>query len=694
MNLAGIIILSVVGTGISSIAVQIITIREFLTQFSGNEITISLVLFCWLVISGIGSLASRSIKSSLFMYSVLALVTGIFPLAQIIAIRILRDVIFIHGESPGLYPTFFFILGLSAIYTFMIGLILPYSLGVIRQDKRDLTTGGLYITDNIGDIGGGILTSFILVYFFTPFKVIALTSSLLLFISLVLLIYLKRYVLFLAAFICVVVFFGASFEKGFEIRTLYNQYGPNILSYQESPFGRIVLTEENGEYTFWESGMPIYSTSNIIDAEEKVHYPLCQLEKVEDVLLVSGGMGETLDEILKYSPNSVDYVELDPALTKIAARFGILRKKAGVSIITADGRKYIANTDKKYSAVILDLPEPDNFQINRFYTGQFFAQAKGALKKHGILSFSLIANPNYLSEVRIKKLSSIYNALKNSFSRVLLIPGEEIYFLASDGELTPDVPIRLKEKSIPTSYIEGYYYGNVTEDRIRSINKCMDPEEFSNMDFQPRVLNIMFKEWFKKYGTSPGLFMAVLLALLAFYLFIIRREEYVLFSTGFATMGTEILVLISFQVIYGYVYLKVGLIITAFLSGLLPGAILGNRWKKGRKRVLIKTEAWMILLLLAALLWISFSQHILPEKVFFLYGLFFSVLCGIQFPVAAEMIGEHKSPAANLFAADLVGAGSGTLVIGVLSIPLWGIHAAIIILILVKLISAIVVLRG
>ncbi|MEJ2725045.1 MAG: hypothetical protein P8175_10460 [Deltaproteobacteria bacterium] len=45
LQLKPLIIGSVVGTGISSIAVQLISVREFLTQFHGNEVTISLVLF-------------------------------------------------------------------------------------------------------------------------------------------------------------------------------------------------------------------------------------------------------------------------------------------------------------------------------------------------------------------------------------------------------------------------------------------------------------------------------------------------------------------------------------------------------------------------------------------------------------------------------------------------------------------------
>ncbi len=694
MNLTNLIIISIIGAGISSIAVQIITVREFLSQFSGNEITISLVLFCWLMVSGLGSLASKFFKKkSVTFYSILALIIGLLPLIQIIAIRFFRDTIFIHGESPGFYPIFFFILILSAPYTFLIGFILPYSLTVIRAKGREFTSGALYITDNIGDITGGILFSFILVYFFNHFKIIALTSLLLILISLVLIICLKRYLLFLVAFLSVTLFFALAFEKRFELWTLSNQYGPNIVNYQESPYGRIVLTKEIEQYTFWESGTPTFSTFNVINSEEKVHYPLCQLDKIEDVLLVSGGMGETFNEILKYSPRRIDYVELDPALIKVASQYGLLSPGGKVTIIPTDGRKYITNSNKKYSAIILDLPEPDTFQINRFYTSEFFDKAKRILKKDGILSFSLIANPTYLSEVRVKKLSSIFNTVKKYFHNVLLIPGEEVYFLASDGKLTADIPLKLRKRSITTSYIDGFYYGNVTKERIKSINESINPDEFINTDFHPRVINIMFKEWFKKYGTSPNWFIATLIGLLVFYVSLIKREEYLLFSTGFAVMGVEMLILFSFQVIYGCIYLKVGAIITCFLLGLLPGAVLGNRWKKRGKDMLIMAEVGMILLLMTYLIWVTFYQSMMPEIVFFLYGFTFSMLCGVQFPVAAEIIGEKKSPAAGLFAADLVGAGAGTLAIGTLLIPLLGIQAAIIALIFIKIASTFVILK-
>ena len=53
------IISSVIGTGLSTVPVQLLTVREFLSQFHGNEITISLALSCWLLLTGLGSLAAK-----------------------------------------------------------------------------------------------------------------------------------------------------------------------------------------------------------------------------------------------------------------------------------------------------------------------------------------------------------------------------------------------------------------------------------------------------------------------------------------------------------------------------------------------------------------------------------------------------------------------------------------------------------
>jgi spermidine synthase len=453
-----------------------------------------------------------------------------------------------------------------------------------------------------------------------------------------------------------------------------------------------VITKEGPQHTFWESGTPFYSDVDIVNREEKIHYALSQLEEVRSVLLVSGGLGETLAEVSKYAPSSVDYVELDPNLTRVAQEIGLMVQSPSLTILHDDGRHYIKGASKKYDAVIVDLPEPDTFQLNRFFTSEFFSLVKKVLQKEGILSFSLDTSPNYLSDIQRSKLSVLYNTAKEHFRNVLILPGEKAYFLCRDGDLWSDVPARLALKSVTTSYVEGFFHGNVTQERIEELRKKLDPKAPANTDFEPRIMTALFQEWFAKHGSSPKVFGVVALGLTMLYLIFLRREEYVLFTTGFANMGVEMLVIFTFQVMYGYIYLKLGSIVTAFLMGLLPGALFGNLFKGRGWIPFIISEIVLFSLLVVFYVGISFSEGDIPQSYFLGYGFAFSFFCGYQFPLAASLIDEKESPAAGCLAADFIGAAVGTLVTGAIFIPLLGIQMAIIFLILVKISSNMIVL--
>ena len=693
-NLKRLLVWSIIGTGISSVTTQLLTIREFLTQFHGNEITISLVIFCWLLTSGLGSLAARFIGGhSLKVYVPLLYVVGIWPLFQIVVIRGLRDVFFIHGASPGFYQILLYILVAVAPYCLITGFILPCSQKVFNSHGHSFTSGDLYVTDSVGDIAGGFLFSFILVYFLKPFAIIAVTSAMLLGMALLLLYGHRRYLFLSAAVMGTACFYffclNAEFEKG----TLSRQYG-EIVKYIESPYGRIVVSQEGDQRTFWESGNPLYSDSNILESEEKVHYPLSQLDKVDNVLLVSGGLGETLKEISKHEPEHLDYVEIDPALTSAGQEMGAIPRAPFLEISHMDARKFVKNRSGAYDAIIIDLPDPDTFQINRFFTREFFGFAKQALKKDGVLSIAMNYSPNYIGEIRKKKLSILYNSAKPHFVHVMPISGRQVYFILSDRKLSEDIPLLLKKKKITTSYIDGYYYGDVTPERLLQVREAMGVSEDTNSDFEPGLIGVVFQEWFARHDSSPLYFIAGIMILVLIYFAFMKKEEYVLFTTGFTAMGSEILVIFVFQVLYGYIYLQIGAIITASLLGLLPGAVVGKRWKRSGRLKLLVSEVAMISLLVVFFLWLSYSGTE-PQPFFFLLFCFvFSFFCGFQFPVLTEMIGEEKSPAAGCFAADLCGAAVGTVVTGAVLVPIWGMKYGAGFLIMMKLSSMAVTVFG
>ena len=649
-------------------------------------------MFIWLSFTGLGTLVARFYKPpSITFYSFLILLIALWPVPQLILIRYLREAFFIHGVSFGFYQISVYIAATIFFYCLLVGFVLPNALEVLKNRHHDFTSGELYITDNIGDIVGGAIFSFVLVYLLNPFKILAVTSGLLILTSFLLLFSFRKHNLLLVSFVFVSVFYLAALNSRFEQSTLGSQYG-DIVRYQESPFGRIIISKEGSQHTFWESGTPLYSDADIIGSEEKIHYPLSQVDTIENVLLVSGGLGETIGEIVKHNPKHIDYVELDPYLTGVAQSAGFLKANPILTLINQDARSYMKCTNKKYDSIIIDLPDPDTFQLNRFFTSEFFSIVKRILNRRGVLSFGMDYSQNYISGITKQKLSTVFNTLQSYFSNVIILPGEKAFFICGNGEIFTDIPERLRMKSVSTRYIEGFYYGNITNERIDWIRGNIDSEEYINTDFEPRMMNIVFNEWFSKYDSSPRPFVAVIFIIVLLYLVFMRKEEYILFSTGMAAMGAEMLIIFTFQVIYGYVYLKIGAIVTVFLIGLLPGAALGYLFREKKIKSLIISDIIILFLLIFYFIWIDFIRNEPHQAYFLIYCFLFSFFCGFQFPVATWMVGEKMSPAAGCLAADLAGASVGTLVVGTIMIPLWGIESAILFIIIIKISSSMIIL--
>ncbi|RZB30736.1 MAG: spermidine synthase [Desulfobacteraceae bacterium Eth-SRB1] len=690
------VILVVIATGISSVVTQLLIIREFLAQLQGNEFVIALILFSWLITGGIGTLLARLVARRLWRPTAcrlgwLSFCLAFLPALQILVIRRLRDILFIHGSSIGFYPVLGYIFFTVAPYCLLVGFVLPYSLFLFRVEDPDYPGTRIYMTDNLGDVAGGALFSFILVYLFSPLQAVFLGNLPLVAASCFLFVSIRRMhpAAFIGAGLALVILLSGIY---FEPATLVPREG-ELVHYKESRYGRISVHKDREQYTLFIDGTPVFSSQNLNMAEEAIHYPLSQVSDPENILLISaeGGM---MTELQKYRPAGVDYVELDPEVSHVLFRFGLIKNIPGLNVINQDARAYLAGSDKIYDAIIVNLPEPETFQINRFFTGRFFELARTHLALHGVFGFSVQGFDNYLAEPQRRKISSLYNTVSDHFKHVLLLPGERIFFLCSDNPINIDIPACLEKKGIPTSYISGFFYGNLTHERIVGLNNMIDPSTPENIDEFPQLIRLMFLQWFAKFSTSPYGFIAGLTVLLIIYLVRIAREEFVLFSTGFMAMGSEILVIFAFQIFFGYIYFQIGLIVTVFLAGLLPGAWFGERMRGRGRLMLALTDGLLIILI--ALFMIAVKQYgdRLPVAVFLIFGFVVSLTCGCQFPVALRLRGGDNPAATRAFSADLIGAAFGTLITSVALIPCFGIIWTAAGLIGLKLTSIIVIATG
>jgi len=665
----------IIATGISSVVTQLLIIREFLSQFQGNEFVIALILFNWLALGGIGTLLAQGITHRFLQATVnrlgwLSLVLTCLPAIQIFAIRRLRDVFFIHGSSVGFYPTLAFTFFTIAPYCLLIGFVLPFSLFVIRTENPNYPGIRVYITDNIGDITGGALFSFALVYLVTPLQAAFLANLPLLVATAFLFSSTSRHFPYHVAGIGIafIIIIGGMVLESSSMEPVEGK----LVYYSESRYGRIEVHQGHEQFTLFLSGIPLFGSKNLSIAEETVHYPLSQLSHVQNLLLISaeGGM---MTEVLKHNPASVDYVELDPKVAAVQFKFELIKKIPGLNVIHQDGRAYLENSNKIYDAIIVNLTEPDTYQVNRFFTDHFFALAKKHLSEQGVLSFSMRGFDNYLAEPQRQKLSSLYNTATEYFKHVRMLPGQKIFFLCRSLPIETDIPANLDKKEIQTRYISGYYYGNLTPERIKYLNTLVDPETPKNRDYFPQLMRLMFLQWFTKFSTSPTIFIVVLIILCLIYLVRISAEEFVLFSTGCTVMGAEVLVIFAFQIFFGYIYLQIGIIITVFLLGLLPGALFGERFRDQGRKTLVITDMLMIALMGLLILLVKYMGRPLPVLFFMTFGFLISLLCGFQFPVALYLRGGDAPAVTRTFSADLIGAACGALVTNVWLIPYFGI---------------------
>ncbi len=686
----------ITATGIASVATQLVTIRELLAQFQGNEFVIALILFNWLILGGAGTLLSRiftghsrlATPEKLAWISFTLLCLSVF---QVMAIRELRDVFFAQGASVGFYPTLVYCFCTIAPYSLVIGFVLPYSLFVIRNIIPSCPGARVYIADNIGDIAGGALFSFLLVHLTTPFQSLLLAGLPLLITACLLFPSETRCrpkPVLGAGLTLAVLLSGVLLEY----RTLAPLQG-KLAFYRESCYGRIEVHQDREQFTLFLEGKPVYSNNNPALAEETIHYTMAQTEQTRHILLISAHSG-IMKELEKYSPDKIDYLEIDPDVTSALFRFGLLKKINGLHIINQDGRAWLMNSKNVYDAIIVSLPEPETFQLNRFFTDRFFKLAKQRLSPGGVLGFSVKGFENYLPEPQRQKISSLFNTAAESFRHIIMLPGGNIFFLCSDTLITADIPARLNEKKIQTNYISSFYYGNVTTERIASLNELVDRDQPINQDLSPSLIRLMFSQWFLKFSSSPAGFAAILVVIFLIYLLRITKEEFVLFSTGCMNMGAEILVIFAFQIFFGYIYLQIGLIITIFLAGLLPGAWLGETFIQKKRGTLVITDIMLIIVtgfFIAAVY--SFGDR-LPVFFYLFTGFLFSIACGCQFPVALHLSGDSDNAAVRMFSADLVGAAFGTIAASLVLIPFVGIIWTAVILLCLKIISLLVIILG
>lgn len=683
---------SVVLLGFTSLITQVICLREFLSVFNGNELVAGTVLANWMVLTGLGASLGRIIRTghnhSKFTFYAL-IFTALLPLITVILLNVLKSGFFGPGVMNGITQIFFFSLLLLTPFCLLSGFLFTHYSSWYSGLQKTNQIERVYSLEAVGSLLAGLLYSFLLIFFLRSLQTLAL---LLLLNILVAVFFFRKEIPVMQRIILSLSTLGILFFVFFTRADILikKDLFPNqeILSMKDTPFGNLTVTKSSGQVNFFENLVLTSGSENITGAEETVHFPMLQHPSPSSVLLIGGGIGGEIREILKYSIKKIDYVEMNPWMIQTGKKYNHALNDTMVSLVQSDARTYIRNTNENYDVVIIQMPSPTSAQVNRFYTLEFFRELKGKLNPGAMVSFGLPSTENYVSEAAADVQSVIYNTLSAIFRNIILLPGDRNYFIASDSMLSKNIVTLAEQKQPDAVYVNSYYLDDKSlEQRSNMIMSRLEPDTPLNRDFRPVAYLMETGYWLSHFNLRNGIILIIGLAFMSLFVINRGRTETGLFITGFSSASAEVMILFAFQLVFGYMYHASAVIITVFMAGLATGAALRKRmlpepeFKDFRKIQFI--QAGFLILIPVMIYGIKhFNLPYIPVYlIFFISTAGIALLTGMQFSVASLIKrGEINAISGRLYSSDLFGSALGAFLVSVFLFPVTGLFTVFLIL--------------
>ena len=204
-----------------------------------------------------------------------------------------------------------------------------------------------------------------------------------------------------------------------------------IIFAETTPYQHIVVTQSQfGAMRCYINGhIQFSSTDEYIYHENLVHPAMSLVKKPKRVLILGGGDGLAVREVLKYpSVKEIVLVDLDPAMTDLAANHPLfsqlndqslrspkvkLKASKGISvgesypleipnqrrigfesladsapslsIINIDAVTYAKTTSELFDIIICDFPDPSSPELSKLYSLRFYGEIKKRLAPDGYL---------------------------------------------------------------------------------------------------------------------------------------------------------------------------------------------------------------------------------------------------------------------------------------------------------------------
>jgi len=171
-------------------------------------------------------------------------------------------------------------------------------------------------------------------------------------------------------------------------------FGDPVIYAKTTVYQRLVLTRWKDDLRLYINGNLQFSTRDEHRYHEALVHPILgALPQARRVLILGGGDGLALREVLRYPQiQQATLVDLDPAMTQLFstnAELVALNKNAfhdpRVRLINGDAAQWLEQNAEVYDAIIMDFPDPSNFGLGKLFSVPMYRLVARHLSEHGLV---------------------------------------------------------------------------------------------------------------------------------------------------------------------------------------------------------------------------------------------------------------------------------------------------------------------
>ena len=727
-------VLSITTTGFAATVAQIIILRELLVLFYGNELSAGLIFAGWLVWSGLGSGLAAKWASKIHAHTTLIrlMLVGLAALLplSVLFIRATRIIWTLPaGELPSIGKMLLISVSVTGLICPLSGALFGICWALYRKNGENQPIE-IYLGEALGSAAGGLIFYFIFISYSSVFTTIWITSGIILLISGWMLRPWRprsnlRFGHMMWIAVSILVIAGTVGGSRLDHMSRRWQWGPNISAVYDTAFHNIALLKKEDQLSVFTNGLWLFSEPDRLSAEHGAHLALLQHPSPKTILLLGGGVAGLVEELFKHpSLQHIDYVEPDPDFIPLlephlSSATNTYLEHPRVGVFHQDPRIFMRRSDTRYDVILMNVGDPITAQMNRFYTAEFFALLKKRLLPGGIFSFAVSGGESMLGPTQVRFLSSIRKTLIQVFPKTLIYPGDQNRFFATDtkGVLLSDpstLAFRIAERNLQLIYIrEDILQDALSPFRLDYFKTMLEGKKGAavNKDFFPicyfhnlMMWSIQWHDKLQKLLNTladlklrwvwTGLAMAGVIIAVIFWTGPNKFKIAVaasIFVSGAIEMVLQVVFLLSFQIIEGFVYRQLALIIAFFMSGLAVGAGWVSRYNFPEteaaiaRKLFIGIQALVCLLPLGLMLFILLIQGEIQNVVspaamgwlFSGFSLISGIFGGVHFGLAVRVMAAAgislEKIGGGFYALDLAGAAAGVLMATLFIIPIYGI---------------------